>query len=231
MEKLIHNLMKKAINGALTALTLVCIYIIFNIGLGWFWPIGTCENYEKVNQVLINISYSYIAGLIFYLLVTYLPYLQRRRKLLPAIKLKINDLNSQINACIQTFEKEENSVLVDMVTRERLSFLINNNGMYENSFYANVVGYNMNNLKFLVSTKDIIFDLIAQILTYKEYLTEEQILNIEKIHDSTYFHLTKIYEETPTAKYYYSSSQFKQTLCEELNLVIGYTKRLKQSLL
>ncbi len=46
-------------------ITGVSLYIIFCVGLGWFWTIGESENYEKINQVLLNLSYSYIAGWFF----------------------------------------------------------------------------------------------------------------------------------------------------------------------
>ena len=61
----------KIINLILCLLTLCAGYIILTVGLGWFWTIGSFENADRINQVLLNLSYSYIAGWIFYLLVLY----------------------------------------------------------------------------------------------------------------------------------------------------------------
>ena len=103
--------MKIIISIILYLLTLSSGYIILTIGLGWFWTIGSCENADRINQVLLNLSYSYIAGWIFYLLVTYFPEMQRKITLRPAIQLKIEDLRKQINACIQTFAKNESGLI------------------------------------------------------------------------------------------------------------------------
>lgn len=60
------------------------------------WEIS--DNYQQVNQVIINLSYSYLAGLIFYLLTSCFPYMIKRNKLkkpiiekLKAIKGKLED--------------------------------------------------------------------------------------------------------------------------------------------
>ena len=207
-------------------MTIISVYIILNVGLGWFWAIGSCENANRVNQVLLNLSYSYIAGCIFYLLVTYFPEMQRKKTLRPAIKLKIEDLRKQINACIQTFEKNEDWNLIDNISKEQLTNLIMNANMYDNSYYAKTIGYTQNHLQFLHATRDNVFAIIEQILSYKEYLSAEQLLLIEKIHDSTYFHLTKVYENTPVAMMFYSSDKYKLAMISDLYDIIIHMRKL-----
>lgn len=221
--------MKKIISIILYLLTLSSGYIILTIGLGWFWTIGSCENADRINQVLLNLSYSYIAGWIFYLLVTYFPEMQRKITLRPAIQLKIEDLRKQINACIQTFAKNEDWHLVDTITREQLVQLITNADMYANSYYASIVGFQQNHLQFLHATRSNVFELIEQILFYKEYLSAKQLLLLEKIQDSTYFHLTKVYENTPLAKIFYSSDKFKNEMVDDLYDVITHMRNLCKS--
>lgn len=221
--------MKKIISIILYLLTLSSGYIILTIGLGWFWTIGSCENADRINQVLLNLSYSYIAGWIFYLLVTYFPEMQRKITLRPAIQLKIEDLRKQINACIQTFAKNEDWHLVDTITKEQLVQLITNADMYANSYYASIVGFQQNHLQFLHATRSNVFELIEQILFYKEYLSAEQLLLLEKIQDSTYFHLTKVYENTPLAKIFYSSDKFKNEMVDDLYDVITHMRNLCKS--
>jgi len=84
--------MEKVVKCVLLITTLISLYIIFCVGLGWFWTIGFSFDSDKINQILINLSYSYMAGFIFYILVSYLPYRLKTEKLKPVIKLKINDL-------------------------------------------------------------------------------------------------------------------------------------------
>lgn len=218
--------MKKIISIILYLLTLSSGYIILTIGLGWFWTIGSCENADRINQVLLNLSYSYIAGWIFYLLVTYFPEMQRKITLRPAIQLKIEDLRKQINACIQTFAKDEDWHLVDTITKEQLIRLITKADMYANSYYASIIGFQQNHLQFLHATRSNVFELIEQILFYKEYLSAEQLLLLEKIQDSTYFHLTKVYENTPLAKIFYSSDKYKNEMIDDLYDVITHMRNL-----
>lgn len=210
--------------------SIIPVYIILCVGLGWLWPIGSCENYERINQVLLNLSYSYMAGLIFYVLVTYLPYIHKKSKIMPSVRLKIGDIYKQINACLQTFDTQDRGDLIGSVRHERIIELINGADMYGDSFYAVEVGFNMTNLQFLVETRKQIFELIEQTLCYKEYLSGGQLLKLEKIHDSTYFHLTKINETTPTARLYYSHQRFKDEMIREFIPIMLYIKELKKDL-
>lgn len=212
----------------LLATTAISIYIILCVGLGWFWTVGSSINSDKINQILINLSYSYIAGFIFYVLVSYLPYTLKVQKIKPAIKLKTNNLSIQINACIQTFATEENRNFIESITKEQLRETVNRNEMYNNSFYANEISYVMNNLKFLNSTKGNVFEIIDSLLGYKEYMKSEQILYLEKIRDSEFFHLVKTYEETDTARVYYSSQPYKETLINDLFEVVKNLNNLKK---
>lgn len=221
--------MEKITKIFLIAITLISLYIVLCIGLDWFWKIGNSENADKINIVLINLSYSYIAGFIFYILVSYLPFRLKTEKLKPVVKLKIDNLYNQINACAQTFEANEIPDIIQSITKDQLKGLVNKKGMYNNSFYGDQVGYEMNNLKFLNLTKCNTFEIIDSLLDYKEYLKTRQVLNIEKIRDSDFFLLVKFYEDSPTAKEYYSSTQFKEEISKDLFEIIEIIRELKMS--
>lgn len=205
----------------------ISIYTIGCVGLEVLPTLGTTETPILINSVLLNLSYSYFAGLIFYLLVTHYPFYLQRKKFSPIIKSKINDLYNQVEATIQTFETKEVKGIVDTITFEDLKKVIEKNSMYSNSFYANTVGYQMNNFQFLVETKNNFFTIIERLLIYKDYLSINQIVSIEKIRDSSFFHLTKVYESTSLAILYYNSSQFKEELAKELFNIILYMRKIK----
>ncbi|WP_455672521.1 hypothetical protein [Phocaeicola sp.] len=205
----------------------ISIYTIGCVGLEVLPTLGTTENPILINSVLLNLSYSYFAGLIFYLLVTYYPFYLQRKKFSPIIKSKINDLYNQVEATIQTFETKEVKGIVDTITFDELKKVIEKNSMYSNSFYANTVGYQMNNFQFLVETKNNFFTIIERLLIYKDYLSINQIVSIEKIRDSSFFHLTKVYESSSLAILYYNSSQFKEELAKELFNIILYMRKIK----
>lgn len=209
----------KYINCALIGITILCLYVIGCVGLNIFPTLGFCQKADAINSVGLNLSYSFIAGWIFYLLITYFPYRFLKRKFSPIINGRIIDLCKQIEACVHTFSMEDSDV-INSISKERLLGLIQAKGMYSQSCFAEQVGYQMNNLQFLVETKKNCFDIIEKLIPYKEYLTDKQIVCIEKIRDSSYFHLTKIYENSPVAQIYYNSEQFKNELSKELYDII-----------
>jgi len=63
----------------------------FSVGMLLFrWGIippifGEASNADDRNEVMLNMSYSYLAGAIFYFFVTWLPYKIRSRKMRPFI--------------------------------------------------------------------------------------------------------------------------------------------------
>ena len=158
----------KYINCALIGITILCLYVIGCVGLNIFPTLG------------LNLSYSFIAGWIFYLLITYFPYRFFKRKFSPIINGRIIDLCKQIEACVHTFSMEDSDI-INSISKERLLGLIQAKGMYSQSCFAEQVGYQMNNLQFLVETKRNCFDIIEKLIPYKEYLTDKQIVCIENI--------------------------------------------------
>lgn len=84
--------MKNIANIILILLTAISTYVIIYVGLGIGWPIGTSDNYERINKVLENLSYSYLAGCLFYLLTTEYSYWNRKQRLKPVMKSKCTRL-------------------------------------------------------------------------------------------------------------------------------------------
>ena len=210
----------------LWTITLSCIYVIGCVGLNVFPTVMDIQNAVQINNVLLNLSYSYFAGLIFYFLVSFYPFIKQKKKFTPIINGKKSDLFNQVEACIQTFESKEVKGVVNTISKEELISLISKSDMYANSYYAINVGYQMNNLQFLVNTKSNCFNIIDRMIVYKEYLTANDAYCLEKIRDSSFFHLTKVYESTPVAKIYYNSTQFKHELANELYEIILQTRAI-----
>ncbi|MBK9225086.1 MAG: hypothetical protein IPO23_11590 [Flavobacterium sp.] len=113
--------MEKFIKLILIIISLICTYIILAVGLKIVPTIYESSNSENINNVSLNLSYSYIAGVIFYFFVTLFPYLILKNKLKPALDLKLIDLKIQITSFIRSF----NSVLdidlkdIDLITIQK----------------------------------------------------------------------------------------------------------------
>lgn len=219
--------MKQIIRIILWILSFLCFYAILNIGLGKLWTIGYSENYEKINNVLINLSYSYIAGLIFYIFVSYLPNKIRIEKFKPIIKRKVDNLYNQINGCVVTFQSATDGDLIHNINLESLTRLIVGNSLYSISYYGNLTGISMDNFLFLNSTRSKVFELLESLLQYRDFMTNETVTIIEDIKDAKYFHLIKRYETTPTMKLMYDHAKYKEEISKELYQVIELVKVLK----
>lgn len=72
-------------------LSIVALYIIGSAGLGWLPLLGYCNDAERVNTVLLNLSYSYLASVLFFCMIELLPRLLNERK---AFKIFEKDLKS-----------------------------------------------------------------------------------------------------------------------------------------
>lgn len=56
------------------AIALICLYAIFQIKFDFAFWFGCSKKAEAWNEIITNLSYSYLAGFIFYLLTVTLPH-------------------------------------------------------------------------------------------------------------------------------------------------------------
>ena len=220
--------MKRTVQVIGWVLTFASIYAICNIELDWFWSIPVRYNPENINRVLLNLSYSYLAGYLFYLLVTEIPYWQRNREFRKIITEKYKILKYQIESNIQAFGSNKTNLL-NTITLKELTDLIQNVNITDVAFQAKEVDYKTNILVLLNGSRNTIIHTCHEILNvYKDYLTESEVVTIEKICSAQYFNF--IYEPNPhsisklTQLYYYKS---KDEIANLLYEVIELVRKLK----
>lgn len=183
--------MSKLINTFLIIITFLSVYAIAYIGLGWFWPWGISSKYQQINHVVINLSYSYLAGLIFYLLTSYLPYMIKRNKLKKPIQEKLKTIKGKLEdsaKCVFPMTSWNHLVLTEDVLVQQFS----TQSVNTQSAYS-IAGINMSIIGHLTTQRNNILDIIDGILEYKDYLSGEQLLTIEKIKDGEYFSMLKVF--------------------------------------
>lgn len=217
--------MNKLINFFLLLVTVICLYTIFSVGLEVIGKIGKSDNYENINNVALNLSYSYIAGLIFYFFISYLPHTQTKKKLKPTINSKIEYLSDLIKSFVQTFESQENKLSLKAINPNYVEKLILNKSVLENSYYS-VMGRVMTNQEFLNGHKQNIENLIKKILGYKEYLSSDQVLYLEEIRESKFFHLLKVERSNKLYYEYYDDTETRKLIAKELNNLITYANKI-----
>lgn len=219
--------MNKLISVFIIIIALLCIYSIGYIELDWFWHMGVSENYYKINKIIVNLSYSYLAGLIFYMLTSYVPYIVKRNKMLVTISKKIERIIAGLNESaksvfpIQDYNNlnltEEN--LVQQFSSVSISTHCNNT-------YAYCV-YNISVLNYLKSQRDSIIKIIDGILVYKEYLSANQLETIENIKDYNYFALLNAFSLSIPG---IDNASGREILAKELFKVIQQTEKLLKTL-
>jgi hypothetical protein len=77
----------------LLGIFIVSVFTIVVIKFNFF--IGTSDYAENINDMLVNLSYSYIAAYLFYLMTSRMPVVMRRKKLMPVIQKRIEEIGRQ----------------------------------------------------------------------------------------------------------------------------------------
>ena len=165
------------------AIALICLYAIFQIKFDFAFWIGYSEKAEVWNEIITNLSYSYLAGFIFYLLTVTLPHKKMKGKVKVALDSKLNTIRTNYKACVESVYHPLKAMSLDITKEEAVA------NFKAVSFYQKCkMGY--------FQDKDIsVVDYIrlkhqenvnraAELLEYKPWLSSETVAQIEKIRNS-----------------------------------------------
>ena len=144
-------------------LALVCIYAKFQIKFDFAFWIGYSDKSEAWNEITTNLSYSYLAGFIFFLLTVTLPHLKMRAKVKKALEGKVNQIATNYWEDVVMMFKEASSLQLC-----RLSS----------------VGINVSIAEYIKAKHKENKELATELLEYKSWLSSETIAQIEKIRNA-----------------------------------------------
>ena len=118
----LHNKLQYFVIVALWILFALSIIAILNrIGIVDYF-LGYSSNAEKINEVFYNLSYSYLAGLIFYLVNDWVPRHFREINARRSLSFEINQLKSSLDEIhriiIFAIQNKENLLIRDLGTSE-----------------------------------------------------------------------------------------------------------------
>ena len=209
----------KYINYILIGITILCLYVIGCVGLEIFPTLGYSEKANAINSVVLNLSYSFIAGWIFYLLVSYFPYKQRKSKLQKVIDEKFKNIHVKFIDCAKSMYPmtQWNNI---HISKENLIKKMKNISITDMSSYS-IAGINRTIIDHLIAQRTDIKNLIKEILEYKEYLNDEQLVIIEQIRNSTYFSILNAF-----AIPIMNNPQVRESAASELYKQIELSRRL-----
>ena len=169
---------------ALWAILSIQLKVIPVITVGW-----QQETIASWNTVFLNLSYSYIAALIFYGLTTRLPVYRRKKKLMPVIQKRIGEIGREIYNILLEFAREtgynhdyRNTTDTDAIMRSKDWMAI----MPTVLRFRNIkISY----LNFLNAEAKAIKDKISDVIQkYKDEMSEEQLVALETLAHAQFFH-------------------------------------------
>lgn len=181
---IVDNVLNNA-NVIMMAVLGLCIFAISCIKLHLPEPWIESDNADSINEVLVNLSYSYIAGFVFYVFTVALPQMLLKRRMRTAIAVKIRTISTKYKSCL--------SSVVPVLDRKTFDYSEDN---FVKSFsgisYMNKCSLSDLNLvnatiiDYVIEQHQVCLTLIAQLLEYRDLLNSDTIALLEKMRESDY---------------------------------------------
>lgn len=142
------------------------------------WSQDFCS---KLNHLYINLTYSFIAGFIFYILTSWLPKKQDCQRLEPVLKHKIGEIKKCISDILLEFSRDTG--LSDYTSRENCEIIMMSKVWTDDipmfillyRWHSSYISLVHNALKTMQKR------IYSFIQTYKDYLSSEQIVALEEL--------------------------------------------------
>ena len=178
----LKELVFKLSNYLVGLLALVCLYAIFQIKFDFAFWICSSERACDYNEILMTLSYSYLAGYLFFLLTVTLPHLKMRAKVKKALEGKVNQIATNYWACIESvvpfpkgLTRNQTKEDVVMMFKEASSLQL---------CRLSSVGINVSVAEYIKAKHKENKELATELLEYKPWLSSETIAQIEKIRNA-----------------------------------------------
>jgi len=174
------NKISKVIHIVVWIVGTIALYTILQVKLGIAWTIGAINNADDVNEVLVNLSYSYLAALLFYLLTDRIPFLLNRFQLKPVINNLFKDIQTKYLACgkspFSLLQYNQIEITKDSVVQQFSQTSFNDHcALYD-------AGVHLTILEYIQRAHQENTKTIGNILqAYKEYIDVEQLDLLEQL--------------------------------------------------
>lgn len=181
--KIIRNI--NYIHLALYLLLLFCVWAIIAIQLkipylsiNVNWAQERCDN---LNQLYINLSYSFLAGFVFYLLTIYFPQKRERERLEPIIRLKVLEIKKELRNVLLEFSRKTD-IQNYMEIESARKVLMSKNWTDYMPMYQLLYKANISYIAYIKETGILLKKNINNFIqSYQRYMTTEQICLLEEL--------------------------------------------------
>ena len=165
---------------ALSAIQLKIPHLTINVN----WAQERCDN---LNQLYINLSYSFLAGFVFYLLTIYFPQKRERKRLKPVIKQKVLEIRKELRNVLLEFSRKTDIQNFMEIENARNVLMSKNWTDYIPTFQL-LYKANISYIAYIKETGILLKKNINDFIqSYQRYMTAEQICLLEELSNMQIF--------------------------------------------
>ena len=163
-------------------IALICLYAILQIKFGFAFWIGSSTHSGDINEVITNLSYSYLAGYIFFFLTVTLPHWKMRSKVKTALQGKADTISTNYWACIESVIPLPNA-LERNKSKDEVLALFKAASSKQPCRLASI-GIKVPVAEYIKAKHKENRQMATELLEYKQWLSSATIAQIEKIRNS-----------------------------------------------
>lgn len=173
---------------SILAIQLDVSFLILNVG----WEQYLCD---KINSVYVNLSYSFIAGYIFYILTIYVPQRINYKKIQPVLIKKVQLLKSSFRNVLLEFSRDVN-VSDFMEIESARQVLLSKDWTSYIPMFQLLYKANLSYIEYInIEGKSIKQQILDFIQTYQQFLTTEQICALEELSSMHIFRIASQFSQ------------------------------------
>ncbi len=189
----------RILNLTIYLLLFISIWIILSVGLNLIPVFEIDISYEKaerINRVIINVSYSYLAGYIMYLLTVSLPSFRRKKTMIPLINNYINTYCSQSLFSFFMFYNNSELLDIDIKEHQNVKEIVSEYKQSEKMLDTISKSHTFQSRKEILTRFNDESNLFFnRILPYEEFLVEKQLEIINNIRQDNFLTFFDYYDK------------------------------------
>lgn len=143
------------------------------------WSQDKCDN---LNQLFINLTYSFLAGYVFYLLTIYFPQRKEKKRIQPVIRQKVLTIRKAISDTLLEFSRDTDIKKDFLETDNAKIILMSKNWTDTIPMFQYLYKARISYLAYIGEVgKKIQKDIVELIQSYQKYMTTEQVCLLEEL--------------------------------------------------
>lgn len=185
---------------ALYLLLLLCVWAILAIQLRVAglqiqvnWSQDRCDN---LNQLFINLTYSFLAGYVFYLLTIYYPQRKEKKRIQPVIQQKVLNIRKALSDILLEFSRNTDIHQDFLEIENAKKVLMSKNWTDKMPMFQYLYKAQISYLAYIGEVGNKIQkDVIDLIQSYQRYMTTEQVCLLEGLSSMQIFALANQFKQ------------------------------------